>query len=162
MKIADIDHLCQRSEHTYRYRGIAVMIGAPVPGTVKLWCKPARLTTFLNLRHFVLHWRISLILVWLESSWLQFTGLEKSAAIRPFATKKSRLASENILLADSLATESCRFSDRLATKLFSKRTTPMRTERDRAMSLADVGPRCKGVGRSGPSMVFASKPTPGV
>ena len=40
----------------------------------------------------------------------------------------------------------------------------MRTERDRAMSLADVfvGPRCKGVGRSGPSIVFASKPTPGV
>ena len=40
----------------------------------------------------------------------------------------------------------------------------MRTERDRAMSLADVfvGPRCKGVGRSGPSIVFASKPSPGV
>ena len=51
------------------------------------------------------------------------TGLEKSAAIRPFATKKSRLASENILLVDSLATESCRLADRLATKLFSKRTT---------------------------------------
>ena len=40
----------------------------------------------------------------------------------------------------------------------------MRTERDRARSLADVfaGPRCKGVGRSGPSIVFASKPSPGV
>ena len=40
----------------------------------------------------------------------------------------------------------------------------MRTERDRARSLADVfvGPRCKGVGRSGPSIVFASKPIPGV
>ena len=48
------------------------------------------------------------------------TGLEKSAAIRPFATKKSRLASEKILLADSLATESCRSADRLATKLFFK------------------------------------------
>ena len=48
------------------------------------------------------------------------TGLEKSAAIRPFATKKSRLASEKILLADSLATESCRLADRLATKLFFK------------------------------------------
>ena len=46
-------------------------------------------------------------------------GLEKSAAIRPFATKKSRLASEKILLADSLATESCRLADRLATKLSS-------------------------------------------
>ena len=48
------------------------------------------------------------------------TGLEKSAAIRPFATKKSRLASEKILLADSLATESCRLADMLATKLFFK------------------------------------------
>ena len=48
------------------------------------------------------------------------TGLEKSAAIRPFATKKSRLASEKILLADSLAAESCRLADRLATKLFFK------------------------------------------
>ena len=34
----------------------------------------------------------------------------------------------------------------------------MRTERDRARSLADVfvGPRCKGVGCSGPSIVFES------
>ena len=48
------------------------------------------------------------------------SGLEKSAAIRPFATKKSRLASGKILLADSLATESCRLADRLATKLFFK------------------------------------------
>ena len=32
--------------------------------------------------------------------------------------KKSRLASEQILLADSLATESCRLANRLATKLF--------------------------------------------
>ena len=47
-------------------------------------------------------------------------GLEKSAAIRPFATKKSRLASEKILLADSLATESCRLPDRLATKILFK------------------------------------------
>ena len=45
------------------------------------------------------------------------------------------MASEKILLADSLATESCRLADRLATKLFfSKRTTPMQTERDRARS----------------------------
>ena len=44
------------------------------------------------------------------------TGLEKSAAIRPLATKKSRLASEKIFLVDSLATES--LADRLATKLF--------------------------------------------
>ena len=49
-----------------------------------------------------------------------FSGLEKSAAIRPFATIKSRLASEKILLADSLATESCRLADRLAAKLFFK------------------------------------------
>ena len=49
-----------------------------------------------------------------------FAGLEKSAAIRPFATKKSRLASETFLLADSLATESCRLANRLATKLFFK------------------------------------------
>ena len=48
------------------------------------------------------------------------SGLEKSAAIRPFATKKSHLASEKILLADSLATESSRLADRLATKLFFK------------------------------------------
>ena len=99
-----------------------------------------------------------------SSCLILLSGLEKSAAIRPFATKKSRLASEKILLADSLATESCRLVDRLATKFFSKWTTPMRTERDRARSLADVfvGPRCKGVGRSGPSIVFANKPTPGV
>ena len=37
-------------------------------------CKPARLTTFLNWRHFGIHRRISLILVWLESSWLQLPG----------------------------------------------------------------------------------------
>ena len=48
------------------------------------------------------------------------SGLEKSAAIRPFATKKSRLASETFLLADSLASESCRLADRLATKHFFK------------------------------------------
>ena len=48
------------------------------------------------------------------------TGLEKSAAIRPFATKKSRLASEKIPLVDSLATESYHLADRLATKLFFK------------------------------------------
>ena len=37
-----------------------------------VWCKPARLTTFLNWRHFGLHWRISLTLVWLKKSlpWL--------------------------------------------------------------------------------------------
>ena len=47
-------------------------------------------------------------------------GLEKSAAIRPFATKKSRLASEKINLVHSLATESCRLADRLSTKPFLK------------------------------------------
>ena len=47
-------------------------------------------------------------------------GLEKSAAIRPFATKKSRLAGEKILLVDSLATESYRLADRLATERFFK------------------------------------------
>ena len=41
---------------------------------------------------------------WGTCIWM-FSGLEKSAAIRPFATKKSRLASETFLLADSLATE---------------------------------------------------------
>ena len=51
----------------------------------------------------------------------RITGLEKSAAIWPFATKKSRLASETFLLADSLATESCRLAYRLATNLFSKK-----------------------------------------
>ena len=39
-----------------------------------VWCEPARLTTFLNWRHFGLHWRISLILILLESSWLQLPG----------------------------------------------------------------------------------------
>ena len=42
------------------------------------------------------------------------------ATIRPFATKKSRLASEKFLLVGSLATESCRLADRLATKAFFK------------------------------------------
>ena len=40
------------------------------------------------------------------------------------------------LLIDSLATENCCLADRLATKLFFKRTTPVRTERDRARSVA--------------------------
>ena len=39
-----------------------------------LWCKPARLTTYLNWRHFGLHWRIALIFIWLESSWRQLPG----------------------------------------------------------------------------------------
>ena len=47
-------------------------------------------------------------------------GLETSAAIRPFATKKSRLASDKIHLVHSLATESCRLADRLSTKPFLK------------------------------------------
>ena len=86
-----------------------------------------------------------------KSSPYPYSGLEKSAAIRPFATKKSRLASEKILLVDKLANESCRLADRLATKLLSKRTTPMRTKRDHARCVAVfVGPRWKGVGRSGP------------
>ena len=85
-------------------------------------------------------------------NWNYKAGLEKSAAIRPFATKKSRLASEKILLADSLATESCRLADRLATKLFFQSgQRRCRTQRDRARCVAVfVGPRCKGVGRSGP------------
>ena len=57
------------------------------------------------------------------------SGLEKSAAIRPFATKKSRLATEKILLADSLATESCRLADRLATKLFFKGDNALKGDR---------------------------------
>ena len=47
-------------------------------------------------------------------------GLEKSASIRPFATKKSRLTSEKIPLVDSFATESCRLVDRIAIKPFFK------------------------------------------
>ena len=43
-------------------------------------------------------------------------GLKKLAAIRRFATKKSRLASEKILLVGSLATESCLLANTLATK----------------------------------------------
>ena len=65
-------------------------------------------------------------------------GLEKSAAIRPFATKKSRLASEKILLADSLATESCRLADRLLTKLFFKADNP---DADRTWSRKVFGRR---------------------
>ena len=42
--------------------------------SVDLWCKPARLTTFLNWRHFGLRWWISLILVSLGSSWLRLPG----------------------------------------------------------------------------------------
>ena len=77
-------------------------------------------------------------------------GLEKSAAIRPFATKKSRLASEKILLADSLATESRRLANRLATKLFGGQRRCGSTERGRARCAAVfVGPRCKGFGRLG-------------
>ena len=100
------------------------------------------------------------------------TGLEKSAAIRPFATKKSRLASENILLMDSLVTESCRLADRLATKLFSKRTT---LDANRTWSRKVRASFCwsKMQGKAylgswpfGPrrpvDRVFASKSTPGV
>ena len=92
------------------------------------------------------------------------TGLEKSAAIRPFATKKSRLASERILLADSLATESCRLADRMATKFFSKRTTPMWTERDRACArcvAVFVVQDARELAVRAPSIVFASKSTRG-
>ena len=55
-----------------------------------------------------------------EKKSVESVGLEKSAAIRPFATKKSHLASEKIPLVDSLATESYHLADRLATKLFFK------------------------------------------
>ena len=55
------------------------------------------------------------------SPWrLNNAGLERSAAIRPVATKKSRLASEKIHWVHSLATESCRLADRLSTKPFLK------------------------------------------
>ena len=42
----------------------------------------------------------------------RMSGLKKSAAIRPFATEKSRLAREKIFLVDSLATESCRLAEK--------------------------------------------------
>ena len=81
------------------------------------------------------------------------TGLEKSATIGPFATKKSCLVSEKILLVDSLGTESCRLANSLATKPFSKRTTPTRTEGDRKLlrcSAVFVGQRWKALGRLRP------------
>ena len=67
-------------------------------------------------------------------------GLEKSAAIRPFATKKTRLASENILLVDSLANESSCFADRLATKLFFKAGS---ADADRTWSRKVRGSLCR-------------------
>ena len=95
-------------------------------------------------------------------------GLEKSAAIRPFATKKSRLASEKILLADSLATESCRLADRLATKPFFKADNADADRRDviaqgpwqTSLSVQDA----RELAVRAPSIVFkfASKSTPGV
>ena len=48
------------------------------------------------------------------------SGLEKSAAIRPFVTEESRLASEKIFSVDRMATESCRLADKLVTKSFFK------------------------------------------
>ena len=94
------------------------------------------------------------------------TGLEKSAAIRPFATKKSRLASETFLLADSLATESCRLADRLATKLFFKADN---ADADWTWSRKVRGGLCwskmqfaRELAVRTLSIVFASKSTPGV
>ena len=83
-----------------------------------------------------------------------YSGLEKSAAIRPFATKKSRLASEKILSVGSLATESWLLADKLATKLFLKGDS---ADADRTWSCKVRGSlslfvrrRCKRVGRSDP------------
>ena len=97
---------------------------------------------------------------------LSLAGLEKSAAIRPFATKKSRLASETFLLADSLATETCRLADRLATKTFF--------QGGQRRCICGLNGIAQGAWRSllvqdawelavrTPSIVFASKSTPGV
>ena len=93
---------------------------------------------------------------------LTLSGLEKSAAIRPFATKKSRLASEKILLADSLATESCRLADRLATKLFFKADNAdaglnvIAQGAWQSLSVQDA----RELAVRAPSIVFASKSTP--
>ena len=82
-------------------------------------------------------------------------GLEKSAAIRPFATKKSRLASEKILLLDSLATESYRLADRLATWTFFQSLGEQHRRRCGPNLIAKcvavfVDRRCKALGRLGP------------
>ena len=93
----------------------------------------------------------------------QNAGLEKSAAIRPFATKKSRLASEKILLEDSLATESCRLADMLATKFFQseqRRCGPNVIGQGTWQSLSVQDARELAV--RAPSIVFASKSTPRV
>ena len=91
-------------------------------------------------------------------------GLEKSAAIRPFATKKSRLASETFLLADSFATESCRLADRLATKLFfqgGQRRCGLNVIAQgewRSLLVQDA----RELAVRTPLIVFVSKSTPGV
>ena len=91
-------------------------------------------------------------------------GLEKSAAIRPFATKKSRLASEKILLADSLATESCRLADSMATKFFfqsGQRRCGLNVIAQGAWQSLSVQ-NARELAVRAPSIVFASKSTRGV
>ena len=85
---------CHRALSTHRWQndctgwqnGVNDDVCALAPST---WCKltfsnkwisiggmvqTSKTDHFLNWRHFGLHWRISLILVWLESSWLQLSG----------------------------------------------------------------------------------------
>ena len=91
-----------------------------------------------------------------EWSW---PGLKKSAAIRPFATKTSRLASEKIRLRDNLTTESYRLADRLATKLFFKVDNAV-ADRTWSRKVRDSLCRSKMQGSPqvpAPSNVFASK-----
>ena len=96
---------------------------------------------------------------------MQRAGLENSAAIRPFATKNSRLASEKILLVDSLATENCHLADRLATKLFFKVDNARAAGPNvivqgawQSLSVQDA----RELAVRAPSIMFVSKSTPGV
>ena len=79
-----------------------------------------------------------------------------SLAKRDFLVANGRMAADFSSPADSLATESCRLADRLATKHFfqggQRRCIIIyAAERDRARCVAVfVGPRCIGVGRSDP------------
>ena len=66
--------------------------------------------------------------------------------VRPFATKKIPFGEWKILLADSLATESCRLADRLATKLFQsgQRRCGPNVIAQGFWQTSFVGPRCNG------------------
>ena len=90
----------------------------------------------------------------LQSHNLSRTGLEKSAAIRPFATKKSRLASEKNLLADSLATKLFFQSGQRRCGPNVIAQGPWQT----SLSVQDA----RELAVRAPSIVFASKSTPGV